>query len=54
MSPEEKIEATAHLVAELDELKEMKALSVQSVPINAFHDVRATMNIIFEEVRITS
>lgn len=51
MSREEKAEASADLVAELNEVKEMKALSVQSVPISAFHDVRASMDIIFEEVR---
>ncbi|KAI0668819.1 hypothetical protein C8Q78DRAFT_949776, partial [Trametes maxima] len=41
----------ADLLKGLDELREMKSLSVQSVPINSFHDVRAGMSKLFEEAR---
>ncbi|KAI9059665.1 hypothetical protein FKP32DRAFT_1606017 [Trametes sanguinea] len=51
LSDEEKIAVTEDLVKELDEQKEMKALAVQSVPISAFHDVRATLDSVFEELR---
>ncbi|KAI9069497.1 hypothetical protein FKP32DRAFT_1553814, partial [Trametes sanguinea] len=51
MSDEEKASVSEDLVKDLDEQKEMKALAVQSVPISAFHDVRATLESVFEELR---
>ncbi|KAI9059828.1 hypothetical protein FKP32DRAFT_1613971 [Trametes sanguinea] len=51
MSKEEKEWVKEDLVKDLDEVKEMKALAVQSVPISAFHDARATLDSVFEELR---
>ncbi len=51
MTKDEKDRYTVNLVKDLDEAKEIKSLAVQSVPINAFHDIRANMSTIFEEVR---
>lgn len=51
MTKEEKDNYTVNLVKDLNEAKEIKLLAVQSVPINVFHDVRANMSTIFEEVR---
>ncbi|OJT09919.1 hypothetical protein TRAPUB_13600 [Trametes pubescens] len=51
MTKEEKDNYTVDLVKDLDEVKEMKSLAVQNVPINVFHDVRANMSNIFEELR---
>ncbi|OSC99714.1 hypothetical protein PYCCODRAFT_1372588 [Trametes coccinea BRFM310] len=51
MSDEEKTAATKDLVKDLDEAKEMKSLSVQNAPISAFHDARANLASIFEELR---
>ncbi|KAI0352967.1 hypothetical protein OH77DRAFT_1385253, partial [Trametes cingulata] len=51
LSPEEKAELSQKLVKDLDEVKEMRALSVQNVPLNVFHDARATLEVIFEELR---
>ncbi|KAI9061958.1 hypothetical protein FKP32DRAFT_1604441 [Trametes sanguinea] len=50
LSKEQKDALVPQLVKELDEVKEMKGLSIQNVPINAFHDVRATLGTVFEEV----
>ncbi|KAH9847416.1 hypothetical protein C2E23DRAFT_711398, partial [Lenzites betulinus] len=51
MSQEEKVKETEGSLKELDENKEMKKLSVQNVPISAFHDTRANLERIFEEIR---
>ncbi|KAI0371581.1 hypothetical protein BV20DRAFT_907090, partial [Pilatotrama ljubarskyi] len=51
LSREEKAEISRELVKDLDEVKEMKALSVQNVPLNAFHDACATLEAMFEELR---
>lgn len=50
MPKDEKAELSKELLKDLEELRETKALAVQNVPINAFHDVRASANVIFEEV----
>ena len=51
MSSEEKENATRDLIKDLDEHKEMHALSQQNVCINAFHDVRATLASVEDQVR---
>ncbi|EIW53125.1 uncharacterized protein TRAVEDRAFT_24434 [Trametes versicolor FP-101664 SS1] len=51
MSDEEKAQFNEEAMKDLEEAKEMKALSVQSVPINAFHDARATLDGIFKEIQ---
>lgn len=53
MTEDEKDEATRDLVKDLEGEKEMKALAVHSVPISAFHDVRASMDKVYEEVTIS-
>ncbi|CDO74853.1 hypothetical protein BN946_scf185004.g3 [Trametes cinnabarina] len=50
MSEDEKTTATKDLIKDLDEAKEMKSLSVQNVAISAFHDVRANMDSVIEEL----
>ena len=52
MPKDEKAQISEELIKELDEVREMKALSVQSVPINTFHDIRATLESVFETVRL--
>lgn len=50
MSTEERKEATKDAVEELKEIREMKELSVQNVPISAFNDAQAVMRTVEEEV----
>jgi hypothetical protein len=52
MSKEEKIAATDSSLQDLKDQKEMRALSLQNVPINAFHDVRSNLTAIKSEVSI--
>ena len=52
LSEDEKAAVTKELVKDLDEAKEMKTLSVQNTTIAAFHDARANLDVIFEEVGI--
>jgi hypothetical protein len=51
MSNEERIAATDDSLQDLKDQKEMHALSLQNVPINAFHDTRANLAAIKSEVR---
>ncbi|KAI0349370.1 hypothetical protein OH77DRAFT_1415159 [Trametes cingulata] len=47
---EEKEELVKEILEEMEEAKERKTLAVQNVPVNAFHDVRATTTPLFEEL----
>ncbi|KAI0640726.1 hypothetical protein C8Q79DRAFT_930384 [Trametes meyenii] len=51
MGSEEKERVAETLVQELEELREMKALSLQTVPISSFHDVRGGMSKMFKDAR---
>ncbi|KAH9846930.1 hypothetical protein C2E23DRAFT_863660 [Lenzites betulinus] len=51
LTPEEKAATAEKPLQELEEAREMKQLSVQNVPISAFHDGRATLQSVFEELR---
>ncbi|KAI0648467.1 hypothetical protein C8Q79DRAFT_999797 [Trametes meyenii] len=48
---EEKERMAETLIQELEELREMKSLSLQTVPISSFHDVRGGMSKMFEDAR---
>ncbi len=50
MTPEERVTATEDAIEELKQQREMKKLSVQNVSINAFHDVRANLKVIEDQV----
>ena len=50
MSPSEQIAVTDHLLQALKDQKEMQTLSLQNVPINAFHDACTNIAIIKSEV----
>jgi len=51
MSAEEQNEATNDALQELKDHKEMRALALQNVPINAFHDARGNIQAVKTEVR---
>ena len=51
MSNEEQIAATNDTLEDLKNQKEMRSLSLQNVPINAFHDTRANLAAVKSEVR---
>jgi hypothetical protein len=51
MMKEEQEIATDDLVDELKDHREMKSLSCRNVPLQAFHDARATMNSLEKEVK---
>ncbi|KAI0674308.1 hypothetical protein C8Q78DRAFT_966290, partial [Trametes maxima] len=51
MGTEEKERTAETLVQELEEFREMKSLSLQTVPISSFHDVRGGMSKMFEDAR---
>ena len=51
MSNEEQIAATDYSLQDLKDQKEMDALFLQNVPINAFHDTHANLAAIKSEVR---
>jgi hypothetical protein len=50
MSKEERLEATVTEMQELADIREVKALARQNVPISAFNDTRATLEKIQTEV----
>lgn len=43
MTMEQKIEATKDSVKKLEEFRATKALSIQNVPLNSFHDAHANL-----------
>ncbi|KAG6875478.1 hypothetical protein C0993_009034, partial [Termitomyces sp. T159_Od127] len=51
LSNEEKIQLTEEKVATLRDTREMRDLASHNVPISAFHDTRATLDSLDEEVR---
>ncbi|OJT07132.1 hypothetical protein TRAPUB_2013 [Trametes pubescens] len=51
MPMNEKATLSTKLLKNLEAIREVKALAVQNVPINSFHDVRGSANTIFEELR---
>ena len=54
MSQQEKVDVTDDLLEDLNDHREMKALAVQNVPINAFHDAQVTIKQIEDEVMFIS
>lgn len=52
MSQEERVEAMKDAINRLQEQREGKALTVQNLPINCFHDARATLKSI--ELQVSS
>lgn len=50
MTETEKEEAVSESMPALVDLREMKALSVRTVPVHAFHDIRKTMEGLTKEV----
>ena len=54
MPKDEKAQISEELIKESDEVREMKALSVQSVPISTFHDMQASLESVFETVRLNT
>ena len=51
MSNDKQIAATDYAIQDLYDQKEMQALSLQNVPINAFHNTHANLAVIKSEVR---
>ena len=51
LTAEEKEAASAEGLKHIEDKREMKALSHQNVPLAAFHDARATLALMQEEVR---
>jgi hypothetical protein len=54
MSQQEKIDATEGLMEDLEDHRNNKALASHNVPINAFHDIRATLDSATQMVRRSS
>lgn len=54
MSQQEKIDATEGLMEDLEDHRNNKALASHNVPINAFHDIRATLDSVTQTVRRSS
>ena len=52
MSPEEKTARTADKVKELEERRQSRAVGIRNVGLAQFHDTRATLTSIYEEVRV--
>lgn len=52
MSHVKRIEATKDSVEKLQEFYEMKALAVQNVPLNCFHDARSSLTSIETQVHL--
>ncbi|KAI0674387.1 hypothetical protein C8Q78DRAFT_989334 [Trametes maxima] len=52
MGTEEKERMAETLILELEELREMKSLSLQTVPISSFHDVCRGMSKMFEDAAL--
>lgn len=50
MTETEKEQAVSESMPALIDLREMKALSVRTVPVQAFHDIRKTMEGVSKEV----
>jgi hypothetical protein len=50
MSKEDQEKATDELLKDLGDFRDMKKLSVQNVPINAFHDTQVTIKKVEDEV----
>lgn len=51
MSQEERVEVTRDAVVRLQDQREQKAVALQNVPLNCYHDVRATMISVEAQVR---
>ena len=54
MSYDEQKKVTKDLVKEIEELREMKKLSVHNVPIEAFHDTTNSLGSIEKQVSLLS